>query len=79
VNDRASEAHCAPQSAEPCSVCRDEAVAGTVVALRNDNRSAMVSVDGQVTSVAIDLLATVVLGDRLLIHQGFAIAKLERP
>ena len=61
-----------------CSLCGDEAVPGVVRALNPRDRTAEVELACAVQSVALDLVGTVTGGDTLLVHQGFAIAKMEK-
>ena len=61
-----------------CSLCGDEAVPGVVRALNPRDRTAEVELACAVRSVALDLVGAVTVGDTLLVHQGFAIAKMEK-
>ncbi len=58
-----------------CSICGDEGHVGKVVALASPT-TARVRLEGGVRDVAIDLLEGVRPGDRLVVHLGFAIARV---
>lgn len=58
-----------------CSICGDEGQLGEVVELTSPT-TARVRLDGGVREVAIDLLEEVRRGDRLVVHLGFAIARV---
>lgn len=62
-----------------CLVCGDVAVPVTVVGLDDPKGLDAVCRDdhGQQGSVGVELVAPVALGDRLLVHGGVAIARLE--
>ena len=68
-------ASCDPHEGR-CQICGDEAIAGRVMEIDTATRTAVVSIDGQHVTVALDLVDARV-GDDLLIHMGFAIEKLE--
>jgi hypothetical protein len=59
-----------------CHLCGDEAVAGLVVSVDASSRTAGVLFASGVATVALDLVDAVA-GDTLLVHLGFAIARLE--
>lgn len=59
-----------------CRVCADEAIPGRVVALDAGSRMAVVAFDHGTEPVALDLVDAGV-GDRVLVHLGFAIERLE--
>ena len=61
-----------------CSLCGDEAAPGVVRAVNPRDRTAQVELACAVQLVALDLVGTVTIGDTLLVHQGFAIAKMEK-
>jgi D-sedoheptulose 7-phosphate isomerase len=63
-----------------CSTCRDEAVAGVVIAIASADRTASVQLatGPEAVTVALDLVEDVAVGDNVLVHQGFAIQRLER-
>jgi hydrogenase expression/formation protein HypC len=58
-----------------CITCADEGIEGKVVALRDD-ALAEVEMEGRMREIAIELLADVQVGDRVLVHAGIAIAHL---
>lgn len=62
-----------------CAVCGDEALLGTVVAIERAAGTAVVNVQGTVSTVALDLVDGVAVGDAVLVHQGFAIGRVEHP
>ena len=59
-----------------CHLCGDEAVAGRVIAVDAAARTATVAFDSGTANVALDLVDASI-GDDLLVHLGFAIARLE--
>lgn len=61
-----------------CAVCGDEALLGRVVAVDVDAQTAEVKVGKVVTTVALDLVDDVAVGDAVMVHQGFAIGRLEQ-
>ena len=61
---------------ESCHLCGDEAVAGRVVDIDAGTRTATVAFESGAATVALDLVDAKV-GDRLLVHLGFAIQRLE--
>ncbi len=69
-----------PRSCDPrdehCHLCGDVAVVGSVLDIDHSARSATVDFGSEVATVALDLVHADV-GDRLLVHLGFAIARLE--
>jgi len=66
---------CAPDT-EHCHLCADEGLPGTVLAIDHSARTAVVALDSGTATVALDLVDAGV-GDVLLVHMGFAIARLE--
>ncbi len=60
-----------------CSLCGDEAVPGIVRSVNAVDRTADVELACALECVALDLVGEVTVGDTLLIHQGFAIARME--
>lgn len=64
-------------TAVACELCLDEAVVAEVLAVSRSGELAEVSMNGQAVTVAIDLIEAVEIGDRLLVHAGFAIARIE--
>lgn len=67
---------CIPDEYGKCSICADDGIPGTVLTLRPNNMAILVMPTGN-QEVAIDLVENVQIGDYLLVHLGFAIAKLE--
>lgn len=63
---------------DSCHLCGDEAIPGRVLALDLATRTAIVALEGEPSTVALDLVDARV-GDVLLVHMGFAIARLEQP
>ena len=59
-----------------CITCGDVAVALDVVSVDGDSASC-IDDDGRVETVAIDLVGTVRPGDRLLVHAGVALLRME--
>lgn len=68
---------CTPGPAGHCSVCGDEAVAVRVLAVDRASDTARVEGPVDADTVALDLVENVVVGDRLMVHMGFAIARVE--
>ena len=60
--------------AEHCITCGDIAVVATVVA--GGPEDATVEIEGRREHVAIDLVAPVAVGDKLLCHAGIALEKV---
>ena len=58
-----------------CHLCGDEAVAGRVTDIDPETRTATVAFESGTATVALDLVDARV-GDRLLVHLGFAIERL---
>ncbi len=67
---------CTPSPDGRCSICADEGLPGRVLELRPGNL-ALVEMPGGPQEVALDLLDDVKTGERLLVHLGVAIARLE--
>ena len=67
---------CIPDAEGHCSICSDEGIPGQVLALRPFNMALLEMPTGE-QEVAIDLIDNVQIGDVLLIHIGFAIARIE--
>ncbi|MEO7137917.1 MAG: HypC/HybG/HupF family hydrogenase formation chaperone [Gemmatimonadales bacterium] len=63
---------------EHCALCGDEALLALVLSVDGARQSADVQLDGGVRTVALDLIAEVEPGDAVLVHQGFAIGRMER-
>ncbi|MBW3660680.1 MAG: HypC/HybG/HupF family hydrogenase formation chaperone [Gemmatimonadetes bacterium] len=70
---------CIPDEAGSCSICADEGRIGEVIAVEGEGLGAVgrVRVDGVEEEVALDLLDDVRLGQRILLHLGFAIGRVE--
>lgn len=70
---------CAPDEFGSCSICADEGRIGEVVSVEGEGLGAVghVLVDGAEEEVALDLLDGVRPGERLVVHLGFAIARVE--
>lgn len=60
-----------------CHLCGDVAVRGRVVEADAAKRTALVSMGGELVTVAMDLVDAGV-GDDVLVHMGFAIERLRR-
>jgi hypothetical protein len=67
---------CVPGPDGSCSLCGDEAVEARVLAVDAATRTAAVAVQGAVRVAALDLVDDVVAGDLVMVHQGFAIARV---
>lgn len=61
-----------------CSLCGDEALPAVVLALHAD-ATADVESECATQRVALDLVDGVQVGDTILVHQGFAITRVETP
>jgi hydrogenase expression/formation protein HypC len=59
-----------------CVTCSDEAVEAEVV--EADGDTAIVTVDGRIESVGIELVAPVAVGELLLCHAGIALERVVR-
>ncbi len=64
------------QHDEPCHLCGDDAVVGQILQVDLINRTASVLLADSTAIVALDFVDATV-GDRVLVHMGFAIEKLE--
>lgn len=74
--ESSSSLHCEPEHG--CITCGDEAVPLTVLKLDDTRGLALCENDeGARETVEIALVPEVSLGDRLLVHAGTAIARLE--
>lgn len=60
-----------------CATCADEAIEGRVLRVADDDL-ADVAMEGDVRTVAVELLDGVCAGDVVLVHAGVAIAKVAR-
>jgi hydrogenase expression/formation protein HypC len=58
-----------------CVTCSDVAVTALVVSVTG--QTATVEVDGRQEQVAVELVAPVLAGERLLCHAGIALTRLE--
>ena len=61
---------------DACHLCGDVASAGRVVGVDVAARTALVTLECGIVTVALDLVEADV-GDTLLVHLGFAISRLE--
>lgn len=59
-----------------CELCGDVAIAGRVIAVDANTRTATVAYECRTETVALDLVEAGV-GDVLLVHVGFAISRLD--
>lgn len=73
-----SPENCVPNADGSCSICGDEAIPGVVENIQTESATADVRTSSGTTTVAIDLLDEVSIGDTLMIHLGFAIGHLSR-
>lgn len=60
-----------------CGICADEAVPAVVRSVRPADDTAEVEMCSELRRVALDLIGPASVGDTILVHQGFAIARLE--
>lgn len=60
-----------------CSLCGDEAIPAVVREVHATDGTADVEMACERRRVALDLLDAVAVGDTVLVHQGFAIARVE--
>ena len=67
--------HCDAASGE-CHLCGDVATVGRVLAIDAGMRTALVAFTDITTTVALDLVDASV-GDNVLVHLGFAIARVD--
>lgn len=77
MTDNAATTRCDSRDGT-CHVCGDEATEGRIVAIDDAARIATVEFESGVATVALDLVDARV-GDRLLVHLGFAIQRLDAP
>lgn len=66
--------HCTPDPDGSCSICSDEALLGTVLAVDAHSGTAEVLFATGARTVALDLVGPASVGDRLMVQLGFAIA-----
>lgn len=69
---------CEPRPDGSCSICGDEGLVGEVLGIRADGVARVRLPDGAEREVATDLLDGVRRGERLVVHLGFAIARVRR-
>lgn len=69
--------HCDATPAGRCSLCGDEALPGRVIAVEAAQRLADVAIGERHETVALDLVEAVRPGDIVLVHQGFAIGRVD--
>lgn len=67
---------CMPGADGRCSVCADEGVLGIVLELR-PGHMALVETPSGAQEIALDLIDDAKVGEWLLVHLGFAIARLD--
>lgn len=75
---------CVPDAAGTCSICGDEGLVGEIVELPADDGMGRVRLEtrsgerggSREHKVALDLLEDVRPGDRVVVHMGFAIARI---
>lgn len=88
--DAAATPACGPAAPDGCATCGDEALQARVVGVDDAAASADVVLleggsgagparDGARLAVALDLVDGVAIGDLVLVHQGFAICRVEAP
>lgn len=65
------------EAGDRCTLCGDEALPAVVRSMDAAAASAEVESPSGLQRVALDLIDTVQVGDTVLVHQGFAIARLE--
>lgn len=73
---------CTPEPTGGCSICGDEGREAEVLEAPADGRPGRVRMTdtGETARVALDLVAGVEAGDRVVVHMGFAIGKVrDRP
>jgi hydrogenase maturation factor len=70
---------CTPDGNGACSLCGDVAVRAKIVSIDQDAGMAIACSGDVELSVALDLIEPPTVGDTILVHQGFAIARVEVP
>lgn len=65
-----------PEPVPHCALCADEALPSVVRSVNPATRTAEVERCDAVQVIALDLVESVRVGDTVLVHQGFAIARL---
>jgi hydrogenase maturation factor len=68
---------CVPSEDGGCSLCGDVAVSARIVSIDVVARVATAAAGTTEVVVGLDLVDGVDVGDTVLVHQGFAIARLE--
>lgn len=68
-----------PPRHDRCSLCADAGEVGEVVELLAGGEARVRLDSGEEARAALDLVGGVAAGDRLLVHQGFALARLGEP
>lgn len=77
IGDGMTSGVCFPGLDGYCALCADEGAPGRVLAVYPTTAMALVDINGASSEVAVDLLDGVAVGDTILVHLGFAIARLE--
>ena len=75
-NERALGRSCTTDGHEHCAVCADDGLAVEVVAIDHETNTATALADGTEHVVALDLTEGVRIGDTIIVHLGFAIARV---
>lgn len=70
---------CSPDAHGHCGVCADEGVVARVLSVHGETKTATAVVAGEEVSVALDLIDAVGAGETILVHLGFAIARVREP
>jgi hydrogenase assembly chaperone HypC/HupF len=60
-----------------CTTCSDEVQLGKVVSVEEKHRRALVDLEGLTQEIDITLIENVRRGDRLIVHGGVAIERVE--
>lgn len=68
-----------PESVPHCALCADEALPSVIRSVNPATRTAEVERCDAVQVIALDLVESVRVGDTVLVHQGFAIARVGDP
>ena len=71
-----TQSECDTDEPGRCSLCGDVAIEMTVVSVDRRARLARVRSDSQEMEVAIDLIDAIHEGDRVMVHQGFALSRV---
>lgn len=77
IHESPPAAPCTPGPDGRCALCADEALETRVLAVHPAARLADVQLPGGAAIVALDLVDGVAAGDRVLVHQGFIIGRLD--